>query len=234
MDKLVRKILKESGVTAKINSNNSNKPKFRIVNNKLTLEGIVTKTDYSMTIKDPRGKIVDSLTVAISNGNDIANRINESITTLNALSPIYDKQVSLKEEEDFEEIPDIQPGDTNGLINQLDEIYTSIMDLASKVSKFTDYLDEDDVEGANEIIGISSSLYDVALDISDYSEDVEDTLLKGNVQEHFKPLKTEKYVIKNVINNLTEAQVLLKGHKNLITINNAIKDIKSDLVLRSK
>lgn len=56
---------------------------------------------------------------------------------------------------------------------------------------------------------------------------------EDELESYRKPIKTEKYAIKSVINNLTEAQIMLKGHKKLNSINNAIKDIKSELIVRN-
>ena len=143
-NQIVTKVLKESNVDAKITKDAHN-PKFRVTNNKLTLEGLVKNSTYSMKITDTKGSVIDELSVAINNGNDLVNRINESINTLNKLSPIYDNQLKLKEDEEFEEIPEAEPGDTIGALNALNGVYDALMDLAEQVDGITDYFEDDEM-----------------------------------------------------------------------------------------
>jgi hypothetical protein len=91
MNKFIAKIFKSAGVDAKV-SKSADNPRFKVVENKLTLEGIVRPNRYMMTIKDNTGKQIDNLSLVVSNSNDIVNRINESINTLKLLSSAYDQQ----------------------------------------------------------------------------------------------------------------------------------------------
>ena len=57
MNKFITKIFKSAGVNAKV-SRDTESPRFRVVDNALTLEGLVTSDRYTMTIKD---KVVPNL-----------------------------------------------------------------------------------------------------------------------------------------------------------------------------
>ena len=74
MNKIVKQILKNAGVKAQVTSNQS-VPKFRVNEGLLRLEGVVTTGKYSMTIKDVKGKSIDSLSVTIKDSNELANSI---------------------------------------------------------------------------------------------------------------------------------------------------------------
>lgn len=232
---IITKALKESNVDAKINRN-SKTPKFRVVNNKLTLEGVVSDSTYSMQIKDVKGDIIDELTVNIKDGNDVVNRINESINTLDKLSPIYDAQMKLKEDEEFEELPQAEPGDIKGALRALDDVYNAIMDLAEKVDAISDYYDNDDIEGKNNIIAYVGALYDVAMDISDYREDkIEELSEDSDAQnESIQPRKSAKNSANVALNNVTVAEAMLRGHKEYKDIQRALRNIKNELVIRNK
>ena len=230
MNKLITKILKESGVDAKI-SRDVNKPKFRIKNGQLTLEGMVSKSKYSMTIKDTKNEIIDELSVSIKDANDIVNRINESINTLNKLSPIYDNQIKLKEDEEFEEIPDVEPGDIKGALNALTDVRDSIMDLASSTDDILDYFDDDEIEDKQDITGFVAGLYDIALDIEEFKEDKLEEL-EGPKDESFKVNKSKKSATRIALEHITLAQASLKGHDDCKELYDALKDIKAELTLR--
>ena len=103
MNKFISKIFKGAGVNAKVSKDSTN-PRFKVVENKLTLEGIVKPNRYSMTICDNTGKEIDSLSVSIKNSNDVVNRINESIQTLQMLSKVYDHEKLVEEDEEFDEV----------------------------------------------------------------------------------------------------------------------------------
>ena len=230
MNKLITKILKESGVDAKI-SRDVNKPKFRIKNGQLTLEGIVSKSKYSMTIKDTKNEIIDELSVSIKDANDIVNRINESINTLNKLSPIYDNQIKLKEDEEFEEIPDVEPGDIKGALNALTDVRDSIMDLANSTDNILDYFDDNEIEDKQDITGFVAGLYDIALDIEEFKEDKLEEL-EGPKDESFKVNKSKKSATRIALEHITLAQASLKGHDDCKELYDALKDIKAELTLR--
>ena len=241
INKLITKILKESNVDAKI-TKDINNPKFRVVNNQLTLEGVIKNTkangtSYSMSIKDRRGEVIDELTVSVKDGNDVANRINESINTLNKLSPIYDNHMKLKEDEEFEELPEAEPGDTYGALKALDHIYDVLMELADETEKITDYFDDDEAEGKQEIISYVAAIYDLAMDISDYKQDTIDAMAEAKsskTDESLKPRKNVKVASNIALNNITVAEAALRGHKNYNDIQQALKNIRTELTIRNK
>ena len=63
MNKFITKVFKSAGVNAKV-SRDTESPRFKVVDNALTLEGLVTSDRYTMTIKDNKGKVVDNLSVS--------------------------------------------------------------------------------------------------------------------------------------------------------------------------
>lgn len=230
MNKLIAKILKESGVEAKI-VNDSKRPKFRVKDGQLTLEGVVTKNNYNMTIKDPKGATIDELSVGINNSNDLVNRINESISTLNKLSPIYDNHMKLKEDEEFEDLPEVEPGDIKGALAQLDTVYNTLMNLADTVDKIGEYYEDGDVEGKQNIVSYVSAIYDLAMDISDY---MEDTLaeLEAPTEESYKPRTSTKSAAKKALEHITIASATLKGHKDYRDVRDVVNNIKAELTVR--
>lgn len=232
-NQIVTKVLKESNVDAKITKDVHN-PKFRVVNNKLTLEGVVKDSKYSMKITDTKGVVIDELSVGINNGNDLVNRINESINTLAKLSPIYDNQLKLKEDEEFEEIPEAEPGDTVGALNALDNVYDTLMDLADQVDGITDYFEDDEAEDKTEIISYVASLYDLAMDISDYVEEKKEDMAEGkdDTNESVKARKSIKSSCSRAIDNITIAEACMRGHKDLKDIQQVLRNVRNELELR--
>lgn len=230
MNKLVTKILKESGVDAKI-VNDSKKPRFRVKDGQLTLEGVVTNKNYGMKIVDNAKNIIDEFTVTIKDSNDLVNRINESITTLNKLSPIYDNHMRLQEDEEFEDIPEAEPGDIKGALSQLDVVYDELMDLADQTDKISDYFEEDDAEGKQQIVSYVASLYDLAMDISDYKEDKLEEL-EAPVDESYKPRKTTKSALKMALEHITIASAALAKQAQYKDVKEVIDNVKAELTMR--
>lgn len=230
MNKLITKVLKESNVDAQINNNGRN-PKFRVKNGQLTLEGMVTSNKYKMQIKDTKGDIIDELSVTIKDSNDVVNRINESILTLNKLSPIYDNHIKLQEDEEFEDLPEAEPGDIRGALAQLQTVYDALMDLAETVDKISDYYEDSDVEGKQNIVSYVSAIYDLAMDISDYREDCLEEL-EDPKDESYKPRMSEKSALRNALDHVTMAEACLYKQNELKDIHSAIKDIKAELTIR--
>lgn len=233
-NKLITKILKDANVKAKI-TKDMDSPKFRVVNNKLTLEGVYRNNKYSMKIKDVKDNTIDELSVSISNGNDLVNRINESINTLNKLSPVYDSHIKIQEDEEFEELPEVEPGDIKGALSALQGIYDSLMDLAEQIDKISDYYEDDEADDKSQIISYVAAVYDLAMDISDYREDKIEELQEESddvTDESVKPRKTMKSSCNTAINNITVAEAALRGHKDYTDIQKVLKNIRTELELR--
>ena len=232
MNKFISKIFRGAGVNAKVSKDSKN-PRFRVVENKLTLEGVVKPDKYSMTICDNTGKEIDSLSVSIKNSNDVVNRINESIQTLQMLSKVYDHEKLVEEDEEFDEVSvdevEEQPVD---IVSGLAEIYEEILDIAEKVQGLSELVDDNDAENMQNIIGIASSLYDCAIDVDDFRLDLMPEDEEEDVDESLNRTKFSKGHVSKVIDNLTISESMLKGNKKLSDIYKAIKDIKAELIVR--
>lgn len=232
MNKFISKIFRGAGVNAKVSKDSKN-PRFRVVENKLTLEGVVKPDKYSMTICDNTGKEIDSLSVSIKNSNDVVNRINESIQTLQMLSKVYDHEKLVEEDEEFDEVSvdevEEQPVD---IVSGLAEIYEEILDIAEKVQSLSELVDDNDAENMQNIIGIASSLYDCAIDVDDFRLDLVPEDEEEDVDESLNRTNFSKGHVSKVIDNLTISESMLKGNKKLFDIYKAIKDIKAELIVR--
>lgn len=234
MNKFIAKIFKSAGVNAKV-SKSSDNPRFKVVENKLTLEGIVKPNRYTMTIKDNTGKQIDNLSVVISNSNDLVNRVNESINTLKLLSSVYDKSKLVEEDEEFDDISIEDEDAPDNLVDGLDRLYDSILDVAEQAEQLTDIADENDAEQINQVISIASSLYDCAIDVDEFKDDLTD--YDENEDEDIDESVSRKAMkskpnMKNAISSLTMVESVLRGNKDVSDILRAVKDIKAELIVR--
>lgn len=229
MNKFIAKVFKSAGVNAKVSKDSEN-PRFKVTENQLTLEGVIKNDKYIMKIKDTKGKLIDNLSVSVSNSNDVVNRINESINTLKMLSTAYDNRQLKEEAEEFDDVV-VDENEPDNLIDGLSNLYDSILDVAEQAESLSDLADEDDAEQLSNIIGFSSSLYDCAIDVDEYKEDIIEEQ-EEPVDESYKRLKTSKGTARKVIDNLTLAESLIRKNKDLADIAKAIKDIKSELIVR--
>lgn len=229
MNKFIAKVFKSAGVNAKVSKDSEN-PRFKVTENQLTLEGIIKNDKYIMKIKDTKGKLIDNISVSVSNSNDIVNRINESINTLKMLSTAYDNRQLKEEAEEFDDVV-VDENEPDNLIDGLSNLYDAILDVAEQAESLCDLADEDDAEQLSNIIGFSSSLYDCAIDVDDYKEDVIEEQ-QEEVEESYTRTKTSKGSARKAIDNLTLAESLLRKNKDTADIAKAIKDIKSELIVR--
>ena len=229
MNKFIAKVFKSAGVNAKVSKDSEN-PRFKVTENQLTLEGVIKNDKYIMKIKDTKGKLIDNISVSVSNSNDIVNRINESINTLKMLSTAYDNRQLKEEAEEFDDVV-VDENEPDNLIDGLSNLYDAILDLAEQAESLCDLADEDDAEQLSNIIGFSSSLYDCAIDVDDYKEDVIEEQ-QEEVEESYTRTKTSKGSARKAIDNLTLAESLLRKNKDTADIAKAIKDIKSELIVR--
>ena len=219
MNKFITKIFKGAGVNAKVSKDSKN-PRFKVVENKLTLEGMVKPDRYTMTITDNTGAEIDKLSVSIKNSNDVVNRINESIQTLQMLSKVYEHNKLVEEDEEFDEVnieDEVEEEAPMDIVTALDNVYNDICDIGDKVQELTD---------------LASSLYDCAMDVDDFKLDMEPEEDDEDMDESFNRQKKSKGHAQHVISNLTMAESLLKGNRELSDIYNAIKDIKAELIVR--
>lgn len=236
MNKFIAKIFKSANVNAKVSKDSEN-PRFKVVDNNLTLEGIVKNNKYSMKIKDPSGKVIDNLSVIITNSNDIVNRINESVNTLKMLSSVYDNKKLQEEAEEFDDVvvdeEEVEEKPAN-IVDGLEQLYDAIVDVAKQAEDLTDVANQDDAEEVSTLISFASSLYDTAIDVDDFIDDLvpEEEEEDEDVQESFKRQKKSIGTIRKVISNLTMAENLVRGQKDMKDIHTAIKDIKAELIAR--
>ena len=187
-----------------------------------------------MSITDKCGNVIDSTKISIRNTNDVVNRVNESITTLNMLSNVYDDKRLVEEDEEFDVVdPDEDFDEPDNLVDGLDKLYSDILDVADSAEALTAVVDGDDAETLNNIIGITGSLYDVALDVDEFKEDLlpDEDDEDEDVNESLRR-KVSKRNGSNAIKSLAIVENLLKGDKNLTDILTAVKDIKSELIVR--
>lgn len=230
MNKFIAKIFRNAGVDAKVSKSAEN-PRFKVVENKLTLEGVVRPNRYTMTIKDNTGKQIDNLSVIVSNSNDIVNRINESINTLKLLSSAYDQQKLVEEDEEFDSVvADEEVPET--VVDGLEKLYDSILDVADEAEAIIEVADEDDADQLNTILGFVSTLYDVAIDVDDYKEELTEVDEEDMDESVHRKSRSSKGSVRNVITNLTMVESMLRGNKDLKDILTAVKDIKSELIVR--
>ena len=237
MNKFIAKIFKSANVNAKVSKDSEN-PRFKVVDNNLTLEGIVKNNKYSMKIKDPSGKVIDNLSVIITNSNDIVNRINESVNTLKMLSSVYDNKKLQEEAEEFDDVvvdeEEVEEKPAN-IVDGLEQLYDAIVDVAKQAEDLTDVANQDDAEEVSTLISFASSLYDTAIDVDDFIDDLvpeEEEEEDDDVQESFTKQRKSIGTIRKVISNLTMAENLVRGQKDMKDIHTAIKDIKAELIAR--
>ncbi len=229
MNKFITKIFKSAGVNAKVSKDSEN-PRFKVVENKLTLEGTVKPNRYTMKITDNTGKTLDNLSVVVSNSNDIVNRINESITTLKMLSSAYDNTKLVEEDEEFD-VVDADEEVAETLEDGLANVYQDILDVADKAENLVDLADNEDAEQLSDLISIASSLYACAIDVDEFIEDIkeeEEEMTEGV----YRRTKSSKGSIDKAISNITMAESLLRNTPGMKNIVLALKDIKSELIVR--
>lgn len=226
MNKLISQVMRKAGFNAKVSKDPSN-PKFKVVDNKLTLEGKISKGKYTMEIKDNKGKLIDNLSVSIDNQNDVVNRLNESLNTLRMLSSAYDRTKLIEEDEEYDTVS-VDDDVPESLEDGLSSLYDSIMDVAEQADELTDLASGTDAEQLSTLISFSSALYDVAIDIDDYytdltgSDEVDESVSR-------KPSKTDK---QRIIDALTIAESITRKSKDLTDIRTALRDIRTELTRR--
>ena len=231
MNRLIKQVFKKAGVNAKITRDTDN-PKFKVTDGMLTLEGVVQDAVYSMTIKDIKGKTIDNISVPVRNTNDVVNRLSESLGTLHLLAETYSKNKLVEDDEDeFDDVvvDEIEPQD---LVGGLESLYDGIMDVAGQAESLVDYADGSDAEQISTIIGFASSLYDCALDIDAYVVEVTGVDEEDIDESVQRKTKTSRGYVSKAIDNLTMCENLLRGSANHKDILKAIKDIKSELIVR--
>lgn len=231
MNRLIKQVFKKAGVNAKITRDTDN-PKFKVTDGMLTLEGVVQDAVYSMTIKDIKGKTIDNISVPVRNTNDVVNRLSESLGTLHLLAETYSKNKLVEDDDDeFDDVV-VDENEPQDLVGGLNSLYDGIMDVAGQAESLVDYADGSDAEQISTIIGFASSLYDCAMDIDDYVVEVTGADEEDIDESIQRKAKTSRGYVSKAIDNLTMCENLLRGSANHKDILKAIKDIKSELIVR--
>ena len=231
MNRLIKQVFKKAGVNAKITRDTDN-PKFKVTDGMLTLEGVVQDAVYSMTIKDIKGKTIDNISVPVRNTNDVVNRLSESLGTLHLLAETYSKNKLVEDDDDeFDDVV-VDENEPQDLVGGLESLYDGIMDVAGQAESLVDYADGSDAEQISTIIGFASSLYDCAMDIDDYVVEVTGADEEDIDESVQRKTKTSRGYVSKAIDNLTMCENLLRGSANHKDILKAIKDIKSELIVR--
>ena len=240
MKDFITQIFKSAGVNAKVSKDSEN-PRFKVQENKLTLEGVIKNDKYIMKIRDYKGKIVDNLSVSVSNSNDVVNRINESINTLKMLSKAYESKQILEDEEQYDDViiddeEEVAEDAPESIIDGLDDLYDAILDVAEKAESLSDLADENDAEQLSTLIGFSSSLYDCAIDVDEYKDDILSDLEDedADVNESLNREKVSRCNARKAIDGLTIAESMLRKCRGYEDIVKAIKDVKAELIVRGR
>ena len=237
MTKLIAQVFKSAGVNGKVSKDTKN-PRFKVVNNLLTLEGAVRRNRYIMEIKDNTGKVIDNVSVAIQNGNDVVNRLNESLETLKLLSTAYDNKKLVEEDEEFDNIT-IDDDDEDGvdtassLEDGLQMLYDAILEVGEQAESLTDLADDSDAEQQNTIIGLAGELYSCAIDVQEYIDDLVEEEAE-DVDESIDRRKVSKDDVDKAIQFLSITEHVLRKNPSMRDINKAIKDIRSELIVRGR
>lgn len=238
MTKLIAQVFKSAGVNGKVSKDTKN-PRFKVVQNKLTLEGAVKRNRYVMEIKDNTGKVIDNVSVAIQNGNDVVNRLNESIETLKLLSTAYDNKKLVEEDEEFDNITVDEEDDedvASSLEDGLQMLYDAILDVGEQAEALTDLADDSDAEQQNTIIGLAGELYACAIDVQEYIDDLVEEAQEeiDDVDESLNRKKMPKVDVEKAVQFLSITENVLMKNPGMKDISRAIKDIKAELIIRGR
>ena len=129
--------------------------------------------------------------------------------------------------------PEGEPGDINTVLSSVTLVYETLMELAERVSKISNSMEENDTAGKSFITSIVGSLYDVAADLEDYKQEcIEEIHGDANESLETKPTMHKRTAINVAMDNLSICEAVLKGHTTMNDICTAIKDIKSELAVR--
>lgn len=252
LKEVVENSLKNAGVKHRIVENpKSNSTKFIVECDSVKVYGTVTPYAYKTQIKRGDGTVLDEFECKVKNTDDVVNRIFENINTANRLSkyveactdarrnylnPNYvteaddtkddeddDKQLLLSDEE-------IEIEETADLPSTLDNLLQKSVDLAVEVTATIDMLPETDIETRAELVTLASNFYGIADDIDDVIDELypEEEEVNESVNRH-------KYNItenKKILNKLSEASILMRGKPEYKSIREALKLIKSELIIR--
>lgn len=257
LNHIVESVLQNTKRDYKILSASDKQVRFKIKCENVNLFGTVTPDSYTMNIKKGNGELVDEVTCSISHTDDIFKRINESLTTgeklskyvtavsdakKNYLTPGYvteakdedeaeDKQILLDQEDDIDSDYEEEPMD---LQSSLEDLIDTTLIMADDASNLIELVDgtENDTENKAELVAIMGSMYSLADDIQTLIDEVYPEP-EEDIDESVAPKrKLKRDTRTEAINKLSEVSIMLRKEKGCKDIREAIKVIKSSLLLK--
>lgn len=229
--------------------------KFIVECGSVKLYGKVSANKYEAQTKKLDGTVLDEVDCTLKNTDDIINRINESINTASKLSKYVkamtearkdyltpgfvtededendteDKQLLLDDEEDTETTV-TEP--ENNLETSINAFYAGIISMADEALELASSSETSEVapDIMTDIIGYSASLYGLADDVNDTIEDLFPAPETESIEHKHKKTNSEK-LVNEVVGKLSEISLMLKDNKDMQDIREAVKLIKSQLIV---
>lgn len=229
--------------------------KFIVECGSVKLYGKVSANKYEAQTKKLDGTVLDEVDCTLKNTDDIINRINESINTASKLSKYVkamtearkdyltpgfvtededendteDKQLLLDDEEDTETTV-TEP--ENNLETSINAFYAGIISMADEALELASSSETSEVapDIMADIIGYSAALYGLADDVNDTIEDLFPAPETESIEHKHKKTNSEK-LVNEVVGKLSEISLMLKDNKDMQDIREAVKLIKSQLIV---
>ena len=228
--------------------------KFIVECGSVKLYGKVSANKYEAQTKKLDGTVLDEVDCTLKNTDDIINRINESINTASKLSKYVkamtearkdyltpgfvteanndddeDKQLLLDGEEDTQAT--ITEPEKN-LETSINAFYAGIVSMADEALALASSSETNEVapDIMTDIIGYSASLYGLADDVNDTIEDLFPAPETESIEHKHKKTNDEK-LVNEVVGKLSEISLMLKDNKDMQDIREAVKLIKSQLIV---
>lgn len=228
--------------------------KFIVECGSVKLYGKVSANKYEAQTKKLDGTVLDEVDCTLKNTDDIINRINESINTASKLSKYVkamtearkdyltpgfvteadndddeDKQLLLDGEEDTQTTT-TEP--EKNLETSINAFYAGIVSMADEALALASSSETNEVapDIMTDIIGYSASLYGLADDVNDTIEDLFPAPETESIEHKHKKTNSEK-LVNEVVGKLSEISLMLKDNKDMQDIREAVKLIKSQLIV---
>lgn len=251
---IVESTLQNSKHTYSIGRTTPTFTKFIVECGSVKLYGKVSANKYEAQTKKLDGTVLDEVDCTLKNTDDIINRINESINTASKLSKYVkamtearkdyltpgfvteanndddeDKQLLLDGEEDTQ---DTTTEPEKNLETSINAFYAGIVSMADEALALASSSETNEVapDIMTDIIGYSASLYGLADDVNDTIEDLFPAPETESIEHKHKKTNDEK-LVNEVVGKLSEISLMLKDNKDMQDIREAVKLIKSQLIV---
>ena len=251
---IVESTLQNSKHTYSIGRTTPTFTKFIVECGSVKLYGKVSANKYEAQTKKLDGTVLDEVDCTLKNTDDIINRINESINTASKLSKYVkamtearkdyltpgfvteanndddeDKQLLLDGEEDTQTTT-TEP--EKNLETSINAFYAGIVSMADEALALASSSETNEVapDIMTDIIGYSASLYGLADDVNDTIEDLFPAPETESIEHKHKKTNSEK-LVNEVVGKLSEISLMLKDNKDMQDIREAVKLIKSQLIV---